>query len=133
MPNDAIRQYHGALIQISLGYSPVQGRLHTRYAPVRRSQNSKLFLPLDLHVLGLPLAFILSQDQTLHRLFLNMISKQPNGKSIKVHDGLFSFCRGLPQLSKTGKNRLTLSIQYVQERLFFFNVNAFSLKAGANI
>ena len=23
-------------------------------------------LPLDLHVLGLPLAFILSQDQTLH-------------------------------------------------------------------
>ena len=30
-----------------------------------------LRLPLDLHVLGLPLAFILSQDQTLHRsLFL---------------------------------------------------------------
>ena len=23
-------------------------------------------IPLDLHVLGLPLAFILSQDQTLH-------------------------------------------------------------------
>ncbi len=27
-------------------------------------------LPLDLHVLGLPLAFILSQDQTLHRCAL---------------------------------------------------------------
>jgi hypothetical protein len=27
-------------------------------------------LPLDLHVLGLPLAFILSQDQTLHRNIL---------------------------------------------------------------
>jgi hypothetical protein len=26
--------------------------------------------PLDLHVLGLPLAFILSQDQTLHRVSL---------------------------------------------------------------
>jgi hypothetical protein len=26
-------------------------------------------LPLDLHVLGLPLAFILSQDQTLHCKF----------------------------------------------------------------
>ena len=25
-----------------------------------------IMLPLDLHVLGLPLAFILSQDQTLH-------------------------------------------------------------------
>ncbi len=60
---------HGALIQISLGYSPVEGRLHTRYAPVRRSQGCKHPLPLDLHVLGLPLAFILSQDQTLHRIF----------------------------------------------------------------
>ena len=28
-----------------------------------------VLLPLDLHVLGLPLAFILSQDQTLHRIF----------------------------------------------------------------
>ena len=27
-------------------------------------------LPLDLHVLSLPLAFILSQDQTLHSLYL---------------------------------------------------------------
>ena len=26
-------------------------------------------IPLDLHVLGLPLAFILSQDQTLHCMF----------------------------------------------------------------
>ena len=26
-------------------------------------------LPLDLHVLGLPLALILSQDQTLHCMF----------------------------------------------------------------
>ena len=38
------------------------GRLHTRYAPVRRWH----CCPLDLHVLSLPLAFILSQDQTLH-------------------------------------------------------------------
>ncbi len=48
--------------------SPVMGRLHTRYAPVRRSPPVYCYtvLPLDLHVLGLPLAFILSQDQTLH-------------------------------------------------------------------
>ena len=39
------------------------GRLHTRYSPVRRSPPE--VLPLDLHVLGLSLAFILSQDQTL--------------------------------------------------------------------
>jgi hypothetical protein len=60
--------YHEVLIQISLGYPSVKGRLHTRYAPVRRSHKCKHLLPLDLHVLSLPLAFILSQDQTLHRM-----------------------------------------------------------------
>ena len=53
---------------LSPRYPPVQGRLHTRYAPVRRSPARYCYrlLPLDLHVLSLPLAFILSQDQTLH-------------------------------------------------------------------
>ena len=45
------------------------GRLHTCYSPVRRSPAGKTEvsppLPLDLHVLSLSLAFILSQDQTL--------------------------------------------------------------------
>ena len=45
------------------------GRLHTCYSPVRRSPADKTEvsspLPLDLHVLSLSLAFILSQDQTL--------------------------------------------------------------------
>ena len=51
-----------------MGYTPVSGRLHTRYSPVRRSPSRYcyLMLPLDLHVLSLSLAFILSQDQTLH-------------------------------------------------------------------
>ena len=31
--------YHWVLIQISPGYPPVTGRLHTRYAPVRRSRS----------------------------------------------------------------------------------------------
>ena len=55
-------------MEISLRYPPVTGRLHTRYAPVRRSSAGYCYplLPLDLHVLSLPLAFILSQDQTLH-------------------------------------------------------------------
>ena len=41
--------------------------MHTRYSPVRRSPSPYCYgtLPLDLHVLGLSLAFILSQDQTL--------------------------------------------------------------------
>ena len=49
-------------------YPPVTGMLLTRYAPLRRSPAMYCYipLPLDLHVLSLPLAFILSQDQTLH-------------------------------------------------------------------
>ena len=55
-------------MEFSLRYPPVTGRLYTRYAPVRRSSAAYCYalLPLDLHVLSLPLAFILSQDQTLH-------------------------------------------------------------------
>ena len=34
--------------------------------PVAISCIATTMLPLDLHVLSLPLAFILSQDQTLH-------------------------------------------------------------------
>ena len=61
-------QQYGGLVEVSLRYTPVTGRLHTRYAPVRRSSAEYCYslLPLDLHVLSLPLAFILSQDQTLH-------------------------------------------------------------------
>ena len=60
--------HYGVLVGVSTGYPPVAGRLHTRYAPVRRSPAAHCWapLPLDLHVLSLPLAFILSQDQTLH-------------------------------------------------------------------
>ena len=56
------------LVHVSAGYLPVRGWLHTCYSPVRRSPSRYCYLmmPLDLHVLSLSLAFILSQDQTLH-------------------------------------------------------------------
>ena len=57
---------YGVLIPVSRGYAPLGGKLRTRYSPVRRSRATEIALPLDLHVLSLPLAFILSQDQTLH-------------------------------------------------------------------
>ena len=58
---------YAVLDEISLDYPPVTGRLHTCYSPVRRSPADDCSppLPLDLHVLSLSLAFILSQDQTL--------------------------------------------------------------------
>ena len=37
--------YYEVLIQISLGYPSVKGRLHTRYAPVRRSLDPKTYTP----------------------------------------------------------------------------------------
>ena len=48
-------------LSLSLGYVP------TCYSAVRRSCTPEGALPLDLHVLGTPPAFILSQDQTLHK------------------------------------------------------------------
>lgn len=44
---------------------PSQGRVLTRYSPVR---HWKHHFPSDLHVLSMPPAFILSQDQTLHEI-----------------------------------------------------------------
>ena len=68
---------YAVLVGISPGYPPVAGRLHTCYSPVRRSppKVSKLTpaLPLDLHVLSLSLAFILSQDQTLRCCILSFL------------------------------------------------------------
>ncbi|VUX56149.1 protein of unknown function [uncultured Woeseiaceae bacterium] len=48
--------------------SPTTGQIPKYYSPVRHSSpGSKLpSLPFDLHVLGMPPAFNLSQDQTLH-------------------------------------------------------------------
>ena len=63
---------YAVLPAVSSCYPPVQGRLPTRYSPVRHSV-TKIFIPkksnksasFDLHVLSTPPAFILSQDQTL--------------------------------------------------------------------
>ena len=67
---------YGVLHDVSIDYPPVPGMLLTRYSPFRRSPSEYCYstLPLDLHVLSLPLAFILSQDQTLHCIFFIMLS-----------------------------------------------------------
>ena len=66
----SLRRYE-VLIPVSRGYPSAKGRLPTRYSPVRRfplltsTEVSVKSFSLDLHVLGTPPAFILSQDQTL--------------------------------------------------------------------
>lgn len=68
----AEKMFHAVLIRLSPGCPAPAGWLHTRYAPVRRSPPGHCcpVLPLDLHVLSLSLAFILSQDQTLRCIIL---------------------------------------------------------------
>ena len=41
--NNAIQRSYGVLFNISIDYPPVEGRLHTRYAPVRRSSAEASF------------------------------------------------------------------------------------------
>ena len=45
--------------------SPTTGQVPTRYSPVRHSLGTEAPRAFDLHVLGMPPAFVLSQDQTL--------------------------------------------------------------------
>src|SRR5699024_3640106 len=61
-------EVYPVLATVSRSYPRLMGRLPTCYSPVRHSiKGSKLpRLAFDLHVLGTPPAFILSQDQTLH-------------------------------------------------------------------
>ena len=65
----------------------------TRYAPFRRSPPGRCrpALPLDLHVLSLPLAFILSQDQTLHCIKNNVL----------LESWLLNFLKGIWQINTT--------------------------------
>jgi hypothetical protein len=77
-----IRRPHAVLDPVSRAYPSLWGtflRVTLPSAARVFSHHTQLFkygvrtLPLDLHVLGTPPAFILSQDQTLHKknLFLN--------------------------------------------------------------
>jgi hypothetical protein len=57
---------HPVLALLSEGYPGLEGRLPTCYSPVRRFTHGVApAFSRDLHVLGTPPAFVLSQDQTL--------------------------------------------------------------------
>jgi hypothetical protein len=94
--------------------SPTIGQIPTRYSPVRHSSApSKLgLLPFDLHVLSMPPAFNLSQDQTLQ---FNLSFLLPSGRSKlrgKPRD-LFpqgvTNLYGLPEMTGTYTNHLNLA------------------------
>ena len=68
---------HAVLAVVSNCCPPLQGRFLTRYSPVRHfpllplDESSFSRFSFDLHVLSTPPAFVLSQDQTLYKLYLN--------------------------------------------------------------
>src|SRR5215469_10984381 len=70
------RRTYAVLATLSDGYSPLLGRFRSITHPFAARQHVLLrLLPLDLHVLGTPPAFNLSQDQTLHLKILRIIKK----------------------------------------------------------
>ena len=63
--------------------------------PVAASRIATTAMPLDLHVLGLPLAFILSQDQTLHRILSQYLLADPSAPDSSVQEiNALSYCFG---------------------------------------
>ena len=65
-PNDLMRYYQSFRTAI-----PHFGAGHQRVTHPFAAKRVLLLSPLDLHVLGTPPAFILSQDQTLRSIFLS--------------------------------------------------------------
>ncbi len=68
---------HAVLAVVSNCCPPLKGRFLTRYSPVRHcplfqlDESSFHRFSFDLHVLSTPPAFVLSQDQTLYKWYLN--------------------------------------------------------------
>ena len=74
---------HSVLAPLSKCCPHLEGRLLTRYSPVRHLVFTEINTPFDVHVLSTPPAFVLSQDQTLqknyfskNRLALNYLFKK---------------------------------------------------------
>ena len=59
---------HSVLAPLSKCCPHLEGRLLTRYSPVRHLVFTEINTPFDLHVLSTPPAFVLSQDQTLQKI-----------------------------------------------------------------
>ena len=63
--------FHSVLAPLSRCCPHLEGRLLTRYSPVRHLVSTEINTPFDLHVLSTPPAFVLSQDQTLQKKYFS--------------------------------------------------------------
>ena len=90
------RRAYAVLANLSTGYSPSLGRFRSIAHPFAARQHVLLhLLPPDLHVLGTPPAFNLSQDQTLHlkifRTSNQRVSIGPSLDFLRSISGLFGY------------------------------------------
>ena len=82
-PTRCLASSYPVLATVSDCYPRDEGRLLTCYSPVRHSCTPERALPFDLHVLSTPPAFVLSQDQTLHRKNKNL--RHTHTKQTQAH------------------------------------------------
>ena len=72
---------HQVLPHLSVSYPCAGGTLPMHYSPFRRSTGSpKGTFARDLHVLAMPPAFVLSQDQTLQLIYRSRATPKGDGR-----------------------------------------------------
>ena len=74
-------RHYVVLATVSRGYPPAEGRLPTRYSPVRHFPPPEGGFSFDLHVLSPPPAFVLSQDQTLRSREIDLLKESEDSES----------------------------------------------------
>ena len=122
---------HSVLAPLSKCCPHLEGRLLTRYSPVRHLVFTEINTSFDLHVLSTPPAFVLSQNQTLQTKTSQSKNQaefnQKNPITNKRHQqtGIKKTTkphpkrekeRGQKQQTKTTKH----TIEFSNNRLFFF-------------
>jgi hypothetical protein len=86
LPSANLKQTYAVLANLSVGYPSPKGTLSTCYSPVRHFPRSKPRFTFDLHVLSMPPAFVLSQDQTLQLKSFDFVVCLPVSMAIRRLD-----------------------------------------------
>lgn len=113
-----ISRYYAVLAKVSLGCPPLEGRFLRVPHPSAACHQFvllRIMLPLDLHVLGVPPAFNLSHDQTLHFFITRRVLLTSSYRSITQ---LASGSRRLsPSHELLGLRAHSSLFQFVKDRL----------------